>query len=123
MPNPVRTRPPSPPPPPTDATPLTDDDRATVVEGSVLEALGFSAEEAANVGARIVLAKRLRDEVHARGWTQAEAAKALGLTQPRVSYVLNVRAEKFSVDALINLLARVGVRVDALLEDALAQPA
>ena len=46
-----------------------------------------------------------------RGLKQTEAAKLMGVTQPRVSDLLRGRLELFSSDALIDMLARLGVRV------------
>lgn len=43
--------------------------------------------------------------------TQVQAAKHLGLTQPRLNDLLRGRIEKFSLDALVNMLARVGRHV------------
>jgi predicted XRE-type DNA-binding protein len=40
-----------------------------------------------------------------------EAAELLGVTQPRVSDLVRGRLDLFSVDSLINMLARLGVRV------------
>ena len=47
-------------------------------------------------------------KVEAAGGTQNEAAKQLGITQPRVSDLLNSRLSKFSLDALVNMLAVLG---------------
>ena len=46
--------------------------------------------------------------MEAAGWTQNEAAKQLGITQPRVSDLLNGKLSKFSLDALVNMLAVLG---------------
>jgi hypothetical protein len=43
--------------------------------------------------------------------TQAQAAKIMGITQPRVSNLMSGRLHVFSVDTLIALLARLGLRV------------
>jgi len=47
------------------------------------------------------------------GWnvTQAEAAKRLGINQPRINDLLRGRIDKFSLDALMNLAARAGLSV------------
>jgi predicted XRE-type DNA-binding protein len=37
-----------------------------------------------------------------------EAAKQLGISQPRVSDLLNGKLSKFSLDALVNILALLG---------------
>lgn len=47
----------------------------------------------------------------ARGLKQAEAAKIMRVTRPRVSDLLRARIDLFSTDTLIDMLARLGVRV------------
>ena len=50
--------------------------------------------------------------VRCRGLTQADAAKLLGVSQPRVSDVVRGRVSRFTIDALVEMLARAGVRLD-----------
>lgn len=84
-----------------------------VVQGSdnVFEDLGFGPEEAANLKVRADLMLDLRQYVQERGWTQAEAAAFFGETQPRMSNLMRGEISRFSVDKLINMLARAGMRV------------
>jgi predicted XRE-type DNA-binding protein len=42
---------------------------------------------------------------------QAEAAKILGVTRPRVSDVVNKKSVKFTIDALVGMLSKTGKRV------------
>ncbi|RQZ67708.1 hypothetical protein DIE08_12600 [Burkholderia sp. Bp9004] len=42
----------------------------------------------------------------------AEAAKQLGVTQPRGSDLLRGKIKRFEFDALVNMAAAVGLRVD-----------
>ena len=51
-------------------------------------------------------------EIRKRGWTQKEAAKHLGVTQPRISDLVRGKLSVFSIDALIGMLGAAGVRVD-----------
>jgi predicted XRE-type DNA-binding protein len=53
----------------------------------------------------------LQQAISTRGLKQAETAKLLGVTQPRVSELMRGRIDLFSSDTLINLLARLGIRV------------
>jgi predicted XRE-type DNA-binding protein len=46
-----------------------------------------------------------------RGLTQARAAKLFGVSQPRVNDLVRGRFHRFSIDALVDMLARAGVRV------------
>ena len=84
-----------------------------VTHGSnnVFEDVGFEAGEAANLKVRADLLLDLRQYIQARGWTQAEAAAFFGETQPRISNLLKGEISRFSIDKLINMLARVGIRV------------
>jgi predicted XRE-type DNA-binding protein len=50
--------------------------------------------------------------------TQAQAAKLLHVIQPRVSDLLRGRIDLFTTDRLIDMLARVGVRVPLVLKPA-----
>ncbi len=78
---------------------------------NVFEDVGFGAEEAANLKIRADLLLDLRKCIRARGWTQAEAAAFFGETQPRISNLLKGEISRFSIDKLINMLARAGIRV------------
>jgi predicted XRE-type DNA-binding protein len=55
-----------------------------------------------------------------RALKQAEAAKILGVRQPRVSDLLRGRIDLFSTDALIDMLARLGIRVRVVLSRRIA---
>jgi predicted XRE-type DNA-binding protein len=78
---------------------------------SVWDALENTAGEAANLRARADLMVALRELVQSKGWTQAEAARRCGVTQPRINDLLRGRISKFSLDALVNMAAAVGLRV------------
>lgn len=71
--------------------------------------LGFSADEAQNLLLRSELMSKVR--TIARGMTQQEAANLLGITQPRLNLLLKGKIEKFSLDALVNMLAKAGMHV------------
>lgn len=71
-------------------------------------------EEAANRTARAELMIAISERIRAAGWTQAEAARVLHVTQPRVSDLLNGKLSKFSVDALVNMLPAVGLKFEVV---------
>ncbi|HEX7323262.1 MAG TPA: helix-turn-helix transcriptional regulator [Mycobacterium sp.] len=79
---------------------------------SVFYDLADTAEEAANLTARGMLMVAIEQRIREEGWTQTEAAAHLRLTQPRVSDLLNGKITKFSLDALVNMLAPVGLAFD-----------
>jgi len=43
--------------------------------------------------------------------TQQAAAKVLDISQPRVSDLLRGKAEKFTIDSLVNILTKLGHKV------------
>lgn len=85
--------------------------RVTRSTGNVFRDLGFSPEEAEHLKVRSNLMIHLQQAIATRGLKQAEAAKLLGVTQPRVSDIMRGRIDLFSIDTLITLLARLGIRV------------
>ena len=78
---------------------------------SVFDAIAETPQEALNMKLRAGLIREIRAKVEAAGWTQAETAKQLGTTQPRVSDLLSGKLSKFSLDALVNMLAVMGSEV------------
>ena len=79
--------------------------------GNVFEDVGFPPEEAAHLLIRSDLMISLNQLLEKRGLTQIRAAKLLGVTQPRISDLRRGRVALFSIDALVDMLARLGVRV------------
>ncbi|MGD9618736.1 MAG: helix-turn-helix domain-containing protein [Mycolicibacterium sp.] len=81
---------------------------------SVFHDIADSAEEATNLTARSLLMIAIGERISEIGWTQAKAAQALGVSQPRVSDLMTGKIDKFSLDALVNMLPAVGLtfRVD-----------
>jgi predicted XRE-type DNA-binding protein len=79
--------------------------------GNVFHDLGFSWEEAEYLKVRAVLMRHVQEVVRNRRLRQTQAAKILGVTQPRVSDLLRGRIDLFSTDTLIDMLTRLGGRV------------
>lgn len=87
---------------------------------NVFAELGFGPEEArryqeqsqAQISQTLALKEQLMREL--AGWIaerhlrQAEAAEILHVSRPRVSDVVNHKVSKFTIDALVDMLARVG---------------
>ena len=78
---------------------------------SVWDAIEASPAEAANMKARSDVMIAIRQVIDKWKVTQAEAAKRLGITQPRLNDLLRGRIDKFSLDALMNLAVRAGLSV------------
>lgn len=86
-----------------------NDIRITESSGNVFLDLGFPPEEAALLAMRADLMAKLRLTIDEKGWTQAEAAKVLGIAQSRVSDLVRGKWERFSLDMLITLASRAGL--------------
>ena len=85
--------------------------KVTRSTGNVFRDLGFPPDEAEHLRVRSDLLVQLQKAIKSQGLKQAQAAKLLDVTQPRVSDLMRGRLDLFSVDSLIDMLARVGVRV------------
>ena len=86
--------------------------------GNVFRDIGFSPEEARNLVLRSELMTRVERFVKRGGMTQMEAARALGVTQPRLNDLLRGKIDKFSLDALVNMLGHAGMRVELTVKRA-----
>ncbi|MEX2050096.1 MAG: XRE family transcriptional regulator [Steroidobacteraceae bacterium] len=84
--------------------------------GNVFVDVGFSPDEAENLLLRAQLMSRIR--VVVRGTTQREAAKQFGVSQPRLNDLVRGKISKFSLDALVNMLAHAGMRVELKIKKA-----
>ena len=84
-----------------------------ITEGSdnVFRDIGFGEVEAENLKLRSDLMIRIEKYVKQSDMTQAEAARELGITQPRLNQLLKGKIQLFSLDALVNMLANAGMRV------------
>lgn len=95
----------------------------TPVGGNIFADLGFEPDEAAKllaetdaiISEKLAIKDSLMTElagwIEAKNLKQAEAAEILGVTRPRVSDVINKKAIKFTIDALVDMLARTGKHV------------
>ncbi len=85
---------------------------------SVWDAIADTPEQAANLRARAELMQKIAKRVKKHRWTQAEAAKRCGVTQPRMNDLLRGKVSRFSLDALVNIATALGCRVRLDLEAA-----
>ncbi len=79
--------------------------------GNVFVDLGYSPDEALILEMRADLVSVLRKFIENKKLTQANAAQILGVTQSRVSDLIEGKWERFSLEMLIILATRVGVRI------------
>lgn len=106
----------------------TKTNHITPVGGNVFADLGFTPKEAAAlkrqsqriIAQKLALKTRLMAElaqwVKTRKLKQADAAQILGVTRPRVSDAINRKTSKFTIDALIDMVAKTGKRVEVSVQ-------
>ena len=85
--------------------------KVTRSTGNVFEDLGFDRETAENLRIRSALIIEVEQFVRRRNLTQAQAAKLFGVSQPRVSDLMRGKIGLFTIDMLVNMLARAGRKV------------
>jgi predicted XRE-type DNA-binding protein len=90
--------------------------------GNVFRDLGFPAEEAESLRLRADLMVQIRRLIEGRKLTQAAAAKVFGVTQPRVSDLVRGKIDLFSIDTLVDMLARAGIRVGLTIHRGRSKP-
>jgi predicted XRE-type DNA-binding protein len=78
---------------------------------SVWDAIETTPAQAENLKLRSSLILALKRHIEQEGLSQAQAAKALGVTQPRISNLMRGKIELFGLDMLVNMLAAAGLRV------------
>jgi len=91
-----------------------------VTDGSVFDDLGFSKEESQNLKIRSVLMQAVEQYIIKNKLTQSEAAKLLGVTQPRVSDLMRGKISLFTIDILVKMMTRINISVALVIDDRLA---
>jgi predicted XRE-type DNA-binding protein len=96
----------------------------TPVDGNVFSDLGFSPKESAALKAKskkiisdkLAIKESLMTElsmwIDEKNLKQHDAAIILGITRPRVSDVVHKKTVKFTIDSLVDMLARTGKHVE-----------
>jgi predicted XRE-type DNA-binding protein len=79
---------------------------------SVWDAISDTPEEARNLKLRSALMAELKHHIRTNGLSQALAAQAAGVTQPRISDLMRGKINLFGIDALVNMAARLGLQVE-----------
>lgn len=79
---------------------------------SVWDALVDTPEEAENLRVRSTLMRAITKEVKSWNVSQTEAAERLHVTQPRLNDLLKGKISKFSLDALVNMLAGANLELE-----------
>jgi predicted XRE-type DNA-binding protein len=86
--------------------------------GNIFRDLGFPPGKAQNLIMRAELMIKIEQFVRKSGMTQKEAARLIGITQPRLNLLLKRKIDLFSLDALVNMVARAGMQVKLTVKKA-----
>lgn len=84
---------------------------------NIFDVMTGNKEEANELQTRADLMSVIRDIYQDIGCGKNEFAEKIGLTQPRVSNLLNGQIEKFSIDLLMTCLFRLGYRFKPTYEN------
>lgn len=90
------------------------DDTITLGSGNAFRDIGLPDPDVRLMKSR--LAGKVFDVIESRGWTQAQAADALGLSQPDVSRLTRGVLNGISVDRLLKLLVTLDYNVSVRIQ-------
>jgi predicted XRE-type DNA-binding protein len=79
---------------------------------NVWDAIEETPAQAENMKLRSILMMALKDHIVRAELSQSDAAKLLGVTQPRISDLLRGKIELFGLDTLVNMIGAAGLRVE-----------
>jgi len=79
---------------------------------NIWDALEDSPAQAENMKLRSALMAALTEHIRQEKWTQAETAKRMGVTQPRVSDLMRGKIDVFGLDTLVNMATAAGLHVE-----------
>lgn len=67
-------------------------------------------EVASKMAMKVDLSIMITNLIREQGWTQSEAADNLNVHQSRISELANAKIEKFTIDAMFDMLDTLGFR-------------
>ena len=85
---------------------------------NVWDAIEETPAQAENMKLRSALMRALKDHIARTELSQSQAAKLLGVTQPRISDLMRGKIELFGLDTLVNMIGAAGLHVEMRTPDA-----
>jgi predicted XRE-type DNA-binding protein len=79
---------------------------------SIRDAIEDDPAEAQNMKIRSGMMTALCGYIKSEGLTQKEAAKRLGVTQPRISDLMRGHIGLFAIESLVNMLSKAGLKIE-----------
>lgn len=81
-------------------------------EPSVTEVVAEASIHSESMKLRSALMSELKDHISRAQLSQSQAARVFGVTQPRISDLTRGKVDLFGLDALVNMAAAAGLRVE-----------
>lgn len=91
-----------------------------ITTGSIFDDLEFNEAESENLKIRASLMRAIENYIAENKLTQAQAAKLMGVTQPRISDLCRGKISLFTIDMLVNMLARTHASISLVINDKIA---
>ena len=79
---------------------------------SVWDAIEETPAQAETMKLRSSLIMALKDHIAREGFSQTQAAKVFGVTQPRLSDLMRGKIELFGIDTLVNMLTAAELHIE-----------
>jgi predicted XRE-type DNA-binding protein len=79
--------------------------------GNIFKDLGFNSLEASKLKIKAQLMCQISEWIKDKHLKQEEASRLLHITRPRVSDVMRGKSGKFTIDALVDMLGRIGKHI------------
>ena len=83
----------------------------TSEDSNIFEDLGFNSIEASKLKIKAQLMCQISEWIKEKQLKQEEASYLLHVTRPRVSDVMRGKTGKFTIDALVDMLERIGKHI------------
>ena len=87
-------------------------------KGDVFNDLGFSKEQSDKLVIKSYLMMQVENLIKSKGMTQDQASKLMGVSRPRISDVKRGKIDKFTIDALVDMLTKAGLHIAITVENA-----
>ncbi len=94
------------------------DDQIKEANKDIFSDLGFSREQSGKLVIKSYLMMQVEVFIKNQGMTQEQASKLMGVSRPRISDVMRGKIDKFTIDALVDMLTKAGLHIAVTVENA-----
>lgn len=94
------------------------DNQVTESKENVFKDFGFSAVQSDKLAIKSYLMMQIESFIKTKGMTQDQASQLMNVSRPRISDIMRGKIDKFTIDALVDMLAKAGHRISLNVEHA-----